>query len=146
MPPGKEITREKLRAYLYSNGNCSPSTDSTLHYSPIADRDRFQEISCYLHFVDNTTLPERGSPGYDRLGKVRPVIVHLSERFTKLYESHREVAVDEAMIKFISCSSVKQYMPMKPIKRGIKVYGTMSNVYTQVVHTHGQTYAKQYIL
>ena len=152
MPPGKKITREELRAYL---GFCILmgiahlpafddywSTDPTLHYSPIADRisrDRFREISCYLHFVDNTTLPEWGSPGYDHLGKVRPVIGLLSERFTELYEPHREVAVDEAMIKFTGRSSVKQYMPMKPIKRGIKVYAT-SHLYTRIVHIHGQTY------
>ena len=86
------------------------STDHTLHYSQIADRisrDRFREISCYLHFVDNTTLPPRGSPVYDRLGKVQPMIDRLSKRFTDLYEPHREVAVDEAMIKFTGRSSVK---------------------------------------
>ena len=37
---------------------------------------------------------------------------------------HREVAVDEAMIKFTikftGQSSLKQYIPMKPIKQGIK--------------------------
>ena len=31
-----------------------------------------------------------------------------------------EVAVDEAMIKFQGRSSLKQYMPLKPTKRGIK--------------------------
>ena len=98
------------------------STDPTLHYSPIADRisrDRFREILQYLNFVYNTTLPERGSPGYDRLRKVQPVIDHLSERFAELYQPHREVAVDEAMIKFTGHFSLKHYMPMKP--RGIKV-------------------------
>ena len=33
-----------------------------------------------------------------------------------------KVAVDEAMIKFQGCSSLKQHMPMKPVKRGIKVW------------------------
>ena len=47
----------------------------------------------------NDTLPEPGSPGYDRLGKVQPVIDHLSKRFAELYQPHREAAVDEAMIK-----------------------------------------------
>lgn len=137
----EKLTREELRAYL---GFCILmgvvhlpalddywSTDPTLHYSPIADRisrDRFREISRYIHFVDNTTLPERGTPGYDRLGKVRPVIDHLSKRFTDLYEPHKEVAVDEAMIKFTGRSSVKQYMPMKPVKRGIKVHGILVTV------------------
>ena len=96
-----------------------------LHYSPIADRiprDRFLEISRYIHFVDNSTLQPRGSPGHDRLGKVRPVIDHLSRKFAESYHPHKEVAVDEAMIKFQGRSSLKQYMPMKPIKRGIKVW------------------------
>ena len=77
------------------------SSDPTLHYSPIADRisrDRFREISRYLHFVDNASLPERGSPGYDRLGKVRPVIDHLTKTFNDLYEPHREVAVDDDQV------------------------------------------------
>ena len=96
-----------------------------LHYSPIAGRlprDRFLEISRYVHFVDNTTLQPRGSPGHDRLGKVRLVIDHLSAKFAEVYHPHKEVAVDEAMIKFQGRSSLKQYMPKKPIKRGIKVW------------------------
>ena len=95
------------------------------HYSPIADRitrDRFRDISRYLHFVENATLTSRGSPGYDRLGKVRPVIDHLSSRFSDLYDPRREVAVDEAMIKFTGRSTLKQVMPMKPVKRDIKVW------------------------
>ena len=118
-----KITREELRAYI---GFCilmgitiHPvlddywSTDPVLHYPAIADsisRDRFREISRYLHFVDNTSLPSRGSPGYDRLGKVGPIIDHLSQSFVDLYEPHKEVAVDEAMIKFTGQSSIKQYM------------------------------------
>ncbi len=34
----------------------------------------------------------------------------------------RDVAVDEAMIKFQGRSALKQYLPMKPVKRGIKVW------------------------
>ena len=35
---------------------------------------------------------------------------------------HIEVAVDEAMIKFTGRSTLKQFVPMKPVKRGIKVW------------------------
>ena len=130
-----KITREELKAYLgfcvLMGINHLPalddywSKDPMYHYSPIADRitrDRFRDISRYLHFVENATLTPRGSPGYDRLGKVRPVIDHLSSRFSDLYDPHREVAVDEAMIKFTGRSTLKQFMPMKPVKRGIKVW------------------------
>ena len=99
--------------------------DPLLHYAPIADRisrDRFRDLSRYLHFADNATLSPRGSPGYDRLGKVRPIIDYFTSKFAELYNPHKEVAVDEAMIKFQGRSSLKQFMPMKPIKRGIKVW------------------------
>ena len=105
--------------------------DPLLHYTPIADRisrDRFRELSCYLHFA---TLVARGSPGYDRLRKVRPIINHFSAKFAEIYSPGKNVAVDEAMIKFQGCSSLKQFMPQKPIKRGIKVWvlGDSSNGY-----------------
>ena len=50
------------------------------------------------------------------------MINHLLSRFSDLYDPHQEVAVDEAMIKFTGRSTLKQYMPLKPVKRGIKVW------------------------
>ncbi|KAJ8967366.1 hypothetical protein NQ314_002936 [Rhamnusium bicolor] len=35
---------------------------------------------------------------------------------------HEHVAIDESMIRFKGRSSLKQYMPKKPIKRGFKVW------------------------
>ena len=95
------------------------------HYAPVADhisRDRFTEIGRYLHFVDNATLLPRSSPGYDRLGKVRPVLNYLQTQFSSVYTPGQDIAVDEAMVKFQGRSSLKQYMPKKPTKRGIKVW------------------------
>ena len=48
-----------------------------------------------------------------------------------MYSPHKEVTVDEAMIKFQGRSSLKQYLPMKPTKRGIKVwvFGDANNGY-----------------
>ena len=60
------------------------STDRNLHYGPVADRisrDRFEEITHYLHFVDNTTLRSRGEDGFSRLQKVEPVINTLKDKF-----------------------------------------------------------------
>ena len=110
------------------------SKDPLLHYAPIADkipRWHFREISRYLHFVNNEDLVPRDDPMHDRLGKVRPLIDHLSSKFATLYEPSKNVAIDEAMIKFQGRLSLKQYMPMKPIKRGIKVWvlGDSSNGY-----------------
>ena len=101
------------------------SKDDTFHYSPIADRisrDRFMEISRYLHFADNSTLAKPGSPGYNKLGKVQVVIDTLNTQFQDVYNLHRDISVDEAMIPFKGRSSLKQYIPNKPVKRGIKVW------------------------
>ena len=130
----KAITCEDIRAFMGFNIlmgiNRQPSTedywkkDPIHYYKPIAQRisrDRFQDISRYLHFVDNSTLSLRGSANQDKLGKVRPLINHFQEKFSSLYNLSCEIAIDEAMIKFQGHSSLKQYMPMKPIKRGIKV-------------------------
>ena len=67
-------------------------------------------MSRYLHFVDNDTLVPRGSDGHDCLGKVRQLIDHLSTKFAEVYITNRDLAVDEAMIKFQGQSSLKQYM------------------------------------
>ena len=94
-------------------------------YAPIADRitrDRFEEITRYLHFVDNDSLPARGEEGYSRLQKVDPVISALKTNFQSAYYPHCELSIDEAMIPFKGRSSMKQYVPLKPVKRGFKVW------------------------
>ena len=99
--------------------------DPIHNYKPIAQRisrDRFRDISRYLYFVDNTTLSQRGSAKYDKLGEICPLINHFQRKFSSAYNPNCEIAIDEAMITFQGQSSLKQYMPMKPIKRGIKVW------------------------
>ena len=85
----------------------------TLRYAPLAEwrrtLDRFQDISW-------------GSPNDDHLGKVQPFIDH-TRQLTELYYAHKELAVDEAMIKFQGWSSLKQYCPLKLVKCGTKVRG-----------------------
>ena len=99
--------------------------DKFFHYSPIADcvsRNRFCEINRYLHFVDNSSLPKRGEPNYNRLGKICPSLEHFNRKFLESYNPTRDVAIDEAMIAFQGRSSMKQYLPLKPVKRGFKVW------------------------
>ena len=99
--------------------------DEVFHYSPIASRisrNRFFELHRYLHFSDNSSLAAPGTPEYNKLGKIQPIIDALLERFQAIYNLHRDVSVDEAMVPFKGCSTLKQYMPKKPVKRGFKVW------------------------
>ena len=79
------------------------SRDEKLHNTFIASsitRDRFEEISRYLHFIDNMTLPARDEPGYHRLQKVLPVITEMTQRCLEAYSPHPQNSIDEAMIPF----------------------------------------------
>lgn len=85
-------------------------------------RDRFYWLLSNLHLADNTLQPERGQENYDKLYKVRPLLDSLSETYKKHYLPGQFQAIDESMIKFKGRSSMKQYMPAKPVKRGYKVW------------------------
>ena len=124
-----KITVSDLKAYfgfyILMGINHLPSihdywrVDPFVRFSPIADRitrNRFKEITRYLHFVDNTQLQKRGEPNYD------PIMLICKQKFLSNYEPNCEQAIDEAMIPFQGRSAIKQYLPMKPIKRGLKVW------------------------
>lgn len=53
---------------------------------------------------------------------MRPIIEKLNVSFKNNFFGTREISVDESMIKFKGRSSIKQYNPMKPIKRGYKIW------------------------
>ena len=92
--------------------------------------------------MDNDTLVHRGSDSHDRLGKVRPLIDYLAKNSAEVYNPHRDITVNEAMINFQGRSSLKQYMPLKPTKCGIKVWvaADSANGYFSRFHFYsGQT-------
>ena len=113
-------------------------------HAQIADRisrERFKEITRFLHLVKNDSLPARGGEGYSRFQKVDPVISALKTNFQSAYYPHCELSIDEVMIPFQRRSSMKQYIPLKPVKRGFKVWAMADarngymyyfNVYTGV--------------
>ena len=79
------------------------SVDSKLNNAFISSRITrkcFEEISQYLHFVDNTALPLRDEPGFHRLQKVMPIITAMREKFEGNYNPHPQNSIDEAMIPF----------------------------------------------
>ena len=74
----------------------------------------FEQLCGRFHFNDNSLTLTHRTPGYDKLYKIRPVIDAVWDK--------SNVSVDEAMVKFKSRSTLKQYQPLKPIKRGFKVW------------------------
>jgi len=91
-------------------------------FAKIMPRNRFLDIWNNLHLCDNTKMPQPRDPNFDKLFKVREFLNDLNTNFRINYNPYCKQAVDEAMIKYKGRTSLKQYMPMKPIKRGIKMW------------------------
>ena len=89
-------------------------------FARIMSRNRFQEILRYFHVNNNENMLARENENYDKLFKIRPLIESLKVNFQLQYNPHFEQSIDEAMVKYKGRTSLKQYMPLKPIKRGIK--------------------------
>lgn len=101
------------------------STDPFYRVQPVADvmsRRRFHKLLGNIHVNDNLKAVSRGEPRYDKLHKIRPILTHLNNQFMGQAVSSSSQSIDEAMIPFKGRSSIKQYMPMKPVKRGYKVW------------------------
>ena len=131
----KEVSLEELKAFLglliAMSIHRLPSlrdywsSDWVLgvpEFAKVMPRNRFLEIWNNLHLCDNSKMPQSGEPNFDKLFKVREFLNDLNTNFRINYNPHREQAVDEAMIKYQGRTSLKKYMPMKPIKRGIKMW------------------------
>lgn len=101
------------------------STNEILHddfISRLMPVRKFVWILGNLHLNDNSLQPQRTEKNFDKLYKVRPLIDYLSETFLKALKPGQKQSIDESIIKFKGRSSLKQYMPKKPIKRGYKVW------------------------
>ncbi|XP_049306462.1 piggyBac transposable element-derived protein 1-like [Bactrocera dorsalis] len=82
---------------------------------------RFYEIKKYLHFNDSSCMKKKGEEGYDQLYKVRPLIDTLNERFNSVPKSPR-LCIDEQMCPTKMITNLRQYMPDKTHKYGVKLF------------------------
>ncbi|KDR17055.1 PiggyBac transposable element-derived protein 3 [Zootermopsis nevadensis] len=81
--------------------------------------DRFDSILMHLHVNDNSQMTGKKT---DKLYKIRPLVTALNDNFPNIYKGTRELSIDESVNLFKGRSSIKQYNPMKPIKRGYKLW------------------------
>ncbi|XP_041369900.1 piggyBac transposable element-derived protein 4-like [Gigantopelta aegis] len=134
-PKWTGTTLEEMAAYI--GLNIFMGIDSKPHYNMYLSMDDFNGNACfkktmtcnqyekitqYFHVADRQSEPGRGSPNYDRLFKIQPIMNVVKDTFYRFFKPNRELAIDEGMIKFAGRNSIKQYMPAKPVKRGVKVW------------------------
>jgi hypothetical protein len=77
-------------------------------------RNRFRSILSHLHVNDNSQMPQPGSPNFDKLYKLRPLLSDIHLNSQRGYQLHQQLAIDEAMVLFKGRSSIRQCMPKKP--------------------------------
>jgi hypothetical protein len=100
------------------------SSDNLLRvtaFANLVNKNRFKKLTENINCNYNTKAVSRGEAGYYRLHKLRLVIDALNSRLKEVYIPSSVMAVDESMVPFKGRSSMKQYMPMKSVKRGYKV-------------------------
>jgi hypothetical protein len=86
-------------------------------------RDAFRQIRQFIHFTDNNMLPKKGAMPWSPLQKVAPVLESITAAVGAAWILRKRICVDESMIKYTGRAILFiQYMPVKPIKHGIKVF------------------------
>ena len=84
-------------------------------------RNRFQEISEFLHFADNSNYDANES-NQDKLYKVRYVVEFLIDRFKTCCLPAESISVNEELLLWKGRLSFKQYIPSKRARFGIKLF------------------------
>lgn len=127
------VSKEEIKAFLginifmgiYDFPSIEEYFNSHLISCPIVNQamtvNRFKKITQYLHISDIELEPKRGSINYDPLYKIR-IMLNILESFSKFMKPDRDLAIDEAMVGFKGRIFLKQYMPKKPTKWGIKMW------------------------
>ncbi|XP_047111729.1 piggyBac transposable element-derived protein 4-like [Schistocerca piceifrons] len=80
-------------------------------------RDRCKVLLSTLYF----NFPDKPDTA-DKLYYLEPIDACLKNTFQKARSENTAQSIDESMIKFKGRSALKQYLPMKPVKRGIKIW------------------------
>lgn len=94
----------------------------TPNFTKVMSRNRFQLLTAFCHFTDNSQRIPRGEEGYDALFKIRKVFDSVVAKCKELYTPKQNISIDEMMISWKGRLSFKQYLPKKPTKWGIKAW------------------------
>ena len=109
------VQKPTARSYFLKRG-----VISTPGFADVISRGSFELICKFLHFIDNESLPTYQGPPI--LFKIYPVISHLNIKFQTLYLPNKNTAIDERLTVWKEHLSIRQYLPLKTSKFGIKTF------------------------
>lgn len=120
--PFRYLDRDEYEPHQLHLSWSSDAFSNVPERSKVMSFKRFQAIMNCLHQNNKRKVKEKGENGYDKLAKVHPLIDLLNKNFQNEHTPSAHQAIDENEIRFKGGSSLKQYQPMKLIKRGYKVW------------------------
>ncbi|XP_047677674.1 piggyBac transposable element-derived protein 4-like [Tachysurus fulvidraco] len=94
--------------------------------SSVISGRRFRAISRALHLSDPdedaANDSRRGTSGYNKLGKIKPLYQEFRQMCMAHYQPHQCISIDERMVASKARSGIRQYMKNKPVKWGYKLF------------------------
>ncbi|KAM4045341.1 piggyBac transposable element-derived protein 4-like [Anomaloglossus baeobatrachus] len=111
------VKKPSIRSY-WSN---SP-VYATPMFPAVIPRSRYEILMRFWHFNDNSQCLPRNAPEHDRLYKLRPIIEEFTETFLRIYTPTQNISIDESLVKFKGRLHLKQFIPSKRARFGIKLY------------------------
>jgi hypothetical protein len=101
--------------------------DEVFHCSKISGlftRKRFETLSKCLHLTNmDDGMLDRNSPNYDKVGQCRWLIDVIRGACKSVWQLGAYCTIDEMMVRYKgSYCPIRQYLPMKPEKWGIKIW------------------------
>ncbi|KAF2350764.1 PiggyBac transposable element-derived protein [Trinorchestia longiramus] len=84
----------------------------------VMSRDRFQILLRSVYFNNNAGALSQ----QDKLHKVRPLVDMMCSKYQEAYKPGPDLVIDESMIAFRGRVGIRQYLPGKSHKYGLKLY------------------------
>lgn len=94
----------------------------TPYVRKIMTEKRFNLLLKCLHFSDNNLVPNFTSSAQKSFWKIKKFFDALIERFSTVYIPEAEVVVDESLMLWKGQLAMKQYIPLKRARFGLKSY------------------------
>lgn len=82
-------------------------------------RNAYLELKSVIHFQDNTTAAQHKD---DKCFKIRPLVEIVNANFRKWGICHKNLSIDEMIVRYYGHHSLKQFIRAKPIRFGYKLW------------------------
>ncbi|XP_047036366.1 piggyBac transposable element-derived protein 4-like [Helicoverpa zea] len=139
------VSKSRLEEYWGS----TPDVFHTPGFSAHMSIDRFLLINKCLHFNNNDDMRALDLDYSEaRLFKIKPILVHLNQKFQSMYTPAQNLALDESLLMWKGWLEICQLIPNKAANRGIKTYEICESrtgyLWRFEIHAHKRSQPQHY--